>query len=58
MKACTSKTIGIYRDSIQVINITPPKFNIDPEKCWLENHFPIGARKLFQGRTVKLLEGT
>jgi len=23
---------------------TPPKFNIAPEKKWLEDHFPIGAR--------------
>ncbi len=24
--------------------ITPPKFNIDPEKLWLEDYFPIGFR--------------
>ncbi len=35
---------------------TPPKFNIDPEKWWLEDYFPIGKVTL-QGRTVKLREG-
>ena len=29
-------------------HITPPKFNIDPEKCWLEDYFPIG-KVTFQG---------
>ncbi len=23
---------------------TPPKFNIAPEKWWLEDNFPIGSR--------------
>ncbi len=27
---------------------TPPKFNIDPEKWWLEDYFPIG-KATFQG---------
>ena len=29
-------------------NPTPPKFNIDPEKWWLEDYFPIG-KVTFQG---------
>ena len=33
--------------------ITPPKFNIAPEKWWLEDYFPIWNVS-FQGRTVKL----
>ena len=36
--------------------LTPPKFNIAPEKWWLEDYFPIG-KVTFQGRTVKLREG-
>ena len=28
--------------------ITPPKFNIDPEKWWVEDDFPIGT-VTFQG---------
>ena len=35
---------------------TPPKFNITPEKWWLEDD-PIG-NVTFQGRTVELREGT
>ena len=36
---------------------TPPKFNIAPEKRWLEDdYFPIG-KVTFQGRTVRLREG-
>ena len=35
---------------------TPWKFNIAPEKWWLEDYFPIG-KVTFQGRTVKLREG-
>ena len=35
---------------------TPPKFNIAPEKWWLEAYFPIG-KVTFQGLTVKLPEG-
>ena len=35
------------------LKITPLKFNIAPEKWWLENYFPIG-KVTFQGRTVKL----
>ena len=27
---------------------TPPKFNIDPEKWWVEDYFPIGT-VTFQG---------
>ena len=33
--------------------ITPPKFNIAPEKWWLEDCFPFWMA-YFQGRTVKL----
>ena len=36
---------------------TPPKFNITPEKWWLEDYFPIG-KATFQGLYVKLREGT
>ena len=32
---------------------TPPKFNIAPEKWWLEDEFPVGALPIFRGRTVK-----
>ena len=39
--------LGIY---------TPWKFNIAPEKRWLEDYFPIGKVN-FQGRTVKLRGG-
>ena len=35
---------------------TPPKFNIDPEKWWLEDYFPFGMA-YFRGY-VKLREGT
>ena len=35
---------------------TPRKFNIAPEKWWLEDYFPIG-KVTFQVRTVKLREG-
>ena len=34
-------------------NIHPPKFNIAPEKRWLEDYFPFG-KVTFQGPTVKL----
>ena len=37
--------------------ITLPKFNIAPEKWWLEDYFPIG-KVTFQGRIVKLREGS
>ena len=30
------------------LGYTPPKFNIAPEKWWLEDHFPIG-KVTFQG---------
>ena len=36
--------------------VTPPKFNIDPEKWLLEDYFPIG-KVTFQGQTVKPREG-
>ena len=35
---------------------TLPKFNMVPEKWWLEDYFPIG-KITFQGRAVKLQEG-
>ena len=34
-------------------NITPVKFNIAPENCWLEDEFPFGSKPIFRGRTVK-----
>ena len=36
--------------------LTPQKFNIAPEKGWLEDYFPFGT-VYFQGRTVKLQVG-
>ena len=33
---------------VTFIFITPPKFNIAPEKWWLEDYFPIG-KGTFQG---------
>ena len=39
-----------------VISDTPPKFNIAPEKWWLEDYFPMG-KVTFQGRAVKLWGG-
>ena len=34
----------------QWLSITAPKFNIDPEKWWLEDdHFPIGWNGNFSG---------
>ena len=35
----------------------PPKFNIAPEKWWLEDYLPIG-KATFQGRTVTLWESS
>ena len=37
----------------QLKNNTPPKFNIAPQKWWLEDNFPVGIVN-FQGRTVKV----
>ena len=48
-KGCSTFTIKIDH------SCTPPKFNIAPEKWWLEDYFPIG-KVTFQGRTVKLRE--
>ena len=33
---------------------TPPKFNIAPEKWWLEDGVPIGEKGTFQGQAVTL----
>ncbi len=46
-------TIQLYRDYNKPwkkypYEPTPPKFNIDPEKLWLEDYFPIG-KVTFQG---------
>ena len=30
---------------------TLPKFNIAPEKRWLEDYFPFGAQPIFRGTT-------
>ena len=35
-------------DGKKILIDTPPKFNIDPEKWWLEDYFPIG-KVTFQG---------
>ena len=32
--------------------VTPPKFNTDPETCWLEDWFPFGARPIFRGELL------
>ena len=37
--------------------LPPPRFNIAPEKWWLEDYFPIG-KVTFQRRAVKLREGS
>ena len=53
---------GSYGDALQRTSqrhkiITPPKFNIVPEKWWLEDYFPIG-KVTFEGLChVKLREG-
>ena len=33
-------------------NITPPKFNIAPENCWLEDEFPFGSKPIFRGELL------
>ena len=38
------------------MEFTPPKFNIAPEKWWLEDYITIG-KVTSQGRAVKLREG-
>ncbi len=38
------------------LDTPPPKFNIAPKKCWLEDYIPVG-KVTFQGRAVKLREG-
>ena len=38
--------------STTYLETTPPKFNIAPEKWWLEDEFPFGIA-YFLGRTVK-----
>ncbi len=44
-----------HQDDIRFLD-TPWKFNINPEKWWLEDYFPFGVA-YFQGRTVKLPGG-
>ena len=44
-----------HQDDIRFLD-TPWKFNISPEKWWLEDYFPFGVA-YFQGRTVKLPGG-
>ena len=36
------------KEQVFLIGDTPPKFNIAPEKWWLEDYFPIG-KGTFQG---------
>ena len=47
----TSRQRGASK--IIVNRVTPPKFNIGPEKWWLEDYFPIG-KVTFQGLRVKI----
>ena len=37
-----------FGGGVSIFEDTPPKFNIDPEKLWLEDYFPIG-KVTFQG---------
>ena len=39
---------GTFQVSFQISGVTPPKFDIAPEKWWLEDYFPIG-KVTFQG---------
>ena len=34
------------------ISSTPSKFNIPPEKWWLEDYFPIESREIFRGELL------
>ena len=34
------------------ISSTPSKFNIPPEKWWLEDYFPIGSQEIFRGELL------
>ncbi len=38
----------ISKQITNYVSTTPPKFNIAPEKWWLEDYFPIG-KVIFQG---------
>ena len=52
-------SLGWIEDSIFHFcsrNVTPPKFNIAPERWWLEDYFPFG-KATFQGRTVNFQVG-
>ena len=40
--------MGTYWWIFQTVMFTPPKFNIAPEKWWLEDYFPIG-KVYFEG---------
>ena len=44
------------KDAHDFVVFTSPKFNIAPEKWWLEDYFPFGMA-YFQGRAVKLPGG-
>ena len=33
---------GVFNRKIPILTNTPPKFNIAPQKWWLEDYFPIG----------------
>ena len=43
--------------TLTMANPPPRKFDIDPEKWWLEDYFPIG-KVTFRGRIVKLRGGS
>ena len=42
------KVPGDRNTSLNMATLTPLKFNIAPEKLWLEDYFPIG-KVTFQG---------
>ena len=45
--ACVEDGLRLKK-MVRIRTPTPPKFNIDPEKWWLEDYFPIG-KVTFQG---------
>ena len=42
------RTLGFWKQKNMKSLNTPPKFNVAPEKWWLEDYFPIG-KVTFQG---------
>jgi len=53
-ETCIIASYCIIKQSSTWLMIHPRKFNIGPEKWWLEEYFPQKGWSLFQGRTVKL----